>query len=123
MNQSRFSPRITSLLLAAVVCGVTAHASAGAAQLVPYALGKLPDGFTVHWPTAPKITRSVDVSTSADFNKAAAVDGTMITVKAAIAGHVAINASDIEVRMDDSASLGGLTINRSVKRVALLGGH
>jgi hypothetical protein len=108
-------------LFAALVttCGVSVQAQA---QMVPYALGKLPAGFTIHWPNPPKITRSVDVKTIGDFNKAAATPGTLITVKGHVAGSGNISASDIEVHMDDGASLDGLTIARAVKRIALVGG-
>src|SRR3954464_7639501 len=121
MKQSRLTSQITALLLAAfvTVCGVSVQAQA---QMVPYALGPLPAGFAIHWPTAPKITRSVDVKTLADFNNAAATAGTLITVKGNISGNGNISASDIEVRMDDSSSLGGLTIAHAVKRIALVGG-
>ena len=63
MNQSRISSRITALLIAALitVCGMSVHAQA---QMVPYPLGTLPAGFAIHWPTPPKITRSVDVTKS-----------------------------------------------------------
>jgi hypothetical protein len=117
--QLRITTRLLVLAVAALI-GATAQAQA---QLVPYPLGKLPDGFTVQWPTAPKISRSVDVSTIADFNKAAATAGTLINIKGQISGQGNINASDIEVRMDDKASIGGVLIGLSVKRVALIGGH
>jgi hypothetical protein len=103
-------------LAASIYCNT--HASA---QTAPYALGSLP--FGVSWPAAPKITRSVDVSTQADFNKAASVAGTLITVKTAISGRASITASDIEVHMASGASLGGLTISKALKRIALYGGH
>ena len=121
MNSTPVSSRITALLFAALttVCGVSVHAQA---QMVPYPLGKLPDGFTIHWPTPPKITRSVDVKTVDDFNKAAATPGTLITVKGHVFGAGNISTSDIEVRMDDGASLDGLTIGHGVKRIALIGG-
>jgi hypothetical protein len=77
----------------------------------------------VSWPAAPKVTRSVNVSTQKDFNKQAAVAGTLITVTAAISGRVTIGASDIEVHMASGASLGGLTIVKALKRIALYGGR
>ena len=40
-----------------------------------------------------------------------------------ISGQGNVNASDIEVRMQDGASIGGVLIDRSVHRVALIGGH
>jgi pectate lyase len=79
--------------------------------------------FAVSWPAAPKVTRSVNVATSADFNKAASVAGTLITLTAAISGHVTVDASDIEVHMASGASLRGLTISKALKRIALYGGH
>lgn len=120
-----FSPRIArsariTLLVTAALCAATATASA---QSVPYDLGTLPSGLSVQWPTAPNITRSVDVRTLSEFNQAAAVAGTLITIKTAISGRGTLNASDIEIQMDDGASLGGLFINRSMKRISLNGGQ
>jgi hypothetical protein len=86
-------------------------------------LGTLPNGLNVSWPARPQISRHVSVSSLSDFNAAASVNGTSITVQAAIPDQGTINASDIEVQMTAGASLGGVLISKGVKRVALLGGQ
>lgn len=121
MKHPRSSFLSNTLALAAAIFCCTTHAHAQSAPTAPYALGSLP--LAVSWPAAPKVTRSVNVSTSADFNKAASVAGTLITITAPISGHGTIAASDIEVHMASGASLGGVTINKSTKRIALYGGH
>jgi hypothetical protein len=118
MTKATIATLVTTISLAA-----TLFAGAPAsAQTPPYDLGPLPAGFTVQWPTLPRVTRSVNVSTLADFNRAASVAGTLITITAMISGSGTINASDIEVHMAAGASLGGLYINKNIKRIALYGG-
>lgn len=86
-----------------------------------YDIGSLPSGLTINWPTAPRITRDVEARNSSEFNAAAAVPGSRITVRANLPGSLRITASDIQVNAS-GMSLGLLTIERSVKRVSLQGG-
>src|SRR5436190_5548020 len=88
----------------------------------PYDLGTLPDGFDVRWPNLPMITQDVDVSTKDELVQAASTTGTRIHVKAAISGGTNIDADDIEIVMDDGASVGNVTIPMQRKRIRLLGG-
>jgi hypothetical protein len=104
----------------ALAAAQTVQVSSAAAQAVE--LGPLPAGFAVRWPAAPTIRRQVEARTAAQFNAAAAVAGTRVTVKASIPSAVTINASDIEVRMDAGVSVGGLNITRAQRRIRLHGG-
>lgn len=121
MIHTRKAIHFTFTLVAVALCSI-APASAQTPPPPPYPLGQLPMGMSVTWPTAPRITRSVDVRTLADFNTAASVAGTLITVAAPISGQGTISASDIEVHIADGSSLGGVFINKSTKRIALIGG-
>jgi hypothetical protein len=116
------SPRSTVLTLALALAWCSLAVSQAAAQTAPYNLGVLPAGFVVRWPAPPTITRQVQVTTASAFNQAAAVAGTRVVIAAVITTGVTIRASDVEVTMNAGASLGSLTIDHAVKRVALRGG-
>ncbi len=104
----------------AVAAASTLQVSSAAAQAVN--LGPLPAGFAVRWPTAPTISRQLEVRTAAQFNSAANVAGTRVIVKASIPSAVTINASNIEVRMDPGVSVAGLNITKAQRRIRLQGG-
>ena len=90
-----------------------------------YDLGNVP--FEISWPMEPTLTDEVEVMSAAEFSMAAGTPGTRVVVTAPIPtagpGELRIAASDIEVTMEDGASLGVVTIQREVARVALLGGR
>lgn len=89
----------------------------------PYDLGELPEGFEIRWPAPPALQDKATVTTAAEFNAAAATPGTKIVVTATIPGKVRISASDIEMRMEDGVSVGGLSIARGARRIHVHDGH
>jgi hypothetical protein len=101
----------------------SSQAASAADNPVRYPLGTLPVGLTVTWPAAPVIKRETVVRSLSAFDKAAATPNTRIKVDAVLDGEGTITASDIEVQMTANGSLGGLRIERSVHRVALIGGE
>jgi hypothetical protein len=123
MKQTSQSFRYIASLLA-LGLGISAASAAHAAdkEKPPYDVGELPKGFEVEWPASPDIEQDASVSTVEEFNKAAATAGTRITVEGKIDRAGTITANDVEVQMNDGASLGGLRVERGVKRVFLNGG-
>lgn len=111
--------RKTWLFVSVLVLGCPLAAMAQAEP--PYDLGELPEGFEVRWPEPPELVDKTTVATAAEFNAAAATPGTKIVVTASIPGTVRIAASDIEVRMEDGASVGGLSITRGARRIHVHG--
>jgi hypothetical protein len=120
MKQIRSNWLFVPVLALGLAGAAVAHAKSGPTR---YDLGKLPEGFEVHWPVAPKITNNVEVTTAQEFNEAAAAGHTEILVTRSIPGGVAISGSHVEVRMADGVSVGGLVIDRGARRIRLRGGE
>jgi len=66
----------------------------------------------IEFPAHPNLTRTVNVASVAQFNAAASVPGTLITITASWPGNTvaAINASDIEVVIPQGISVGAIEI-------------
>jgi hypothetical protein len=69
------------------------------------------------------VKTKVEVTTAEEFNEAASQGHTRITVTADIPGTVGISSSDIDVRMADGVSVGGLSIGRGIRRIRVKGGR
>ncbi len=89
----------------------------------PYSLGTLPSGFQIAWPTAPNTNRQVSVSTADQFNAAAAIAGSRITIAQSFSGDLNVSASDIDVVAASGVQLGRLVVNRGVRRIRFTGGQ
>lgn len=89
---------------------------------VPYALGTMPAGYSVTWPTPPAITNDVTVTTRDEALAAAATPGTRVHVAGAIDGDIDVSASDVEIVFEPGASANAVFIGNQLQRIAVRGG-
>jgi leader peptidase (prepilin peptidase)/N-methyltransferase len=89
----------------------------------PYSLGALPSGFQIAWPAAPNTNRQVSVSTAEQFNAAASVAGSRISISRSFGGDLIVSTSDIDIVTSAGVQLGRLVVNRGVRRIRFVGGQ
>lgn len=63
----------------------------------------------VNWPSPPVTTRDRTVTTAAQFNTEAAIEGTLIRINTSFTGQLDITADHIDVICDNSVTLGSTT--------------
>jgi len=84
--------------------------------------------FAYSWPAPPVITRTVSVTTAAQFNAEAAIDGTLINITASFAGTKNVLGSDIDIvvannTIDLTGDMAFGNQNTLVERVRWTGGN
>lgn len=85
-----------------------------------YDLGRIPRAYgRVRWPARPNIEREARVSDAASAEREAAIEGTRVIVERPI-DRLVVRASDVEIA--NRASVGQLTLDRGLRRVAIRGG-
>lgn len=108
---------------AAAVPPPDADAAAPAAKRITRVedLGELP--FEVRWPAPPKIEREVVVNAVEEYWEQARQSGTRFRIKKSLPGQFTIQASDVEVVLEDGVRLERIFVARGLKRVRVVGGE
>jgi hypothetical protein len=89
-----------------------------------YDVGALPPELQLRWPSPPRTAREVQVSSLAEFERAASKSATRVIVTRDLRGAPAtVNASDVDVVVRPGVYVEVLSIGRGHKRVAVHGGR